>query len=163
MIQKKVCLLGAQAVGKTSLVKRFVESLFSEDYKSTVGVKIDKKIVESNAGSVTLVIWDIHAEDKFQRISQTYLRGTSGFLLVVDGTRPQTLEVARDMEALVEQTVGKIPFVLLVNKADLRDQWQVNPEHLTAWQAPIFHTSAKTGEGVEAAFAALVNLTAKGS
>jgi small GTP-binding protein len=156
MIQKKVCLLGSQAVGKTSLVKRFVESLFSESYKTTVGVKIDKKIVEQDGEAITLILWDIHGEDKFQRISQTYLRGMAGFLLVVDGTRPETLETARDLEALAEQTVGKVPFVLLVNKVDLKDDWAMTPEHLKDWNVPTFYTSAKTGEQVEVAFAALV-------
>lgn len=155
MIQKKICLLGAQAVGKTSLVKRFVESLFSENYKTTVGVKIDKKMVTHEGENITLILWDIHGEDKFQRISQTYLRGMAGYLLVVDGTRPETLETARDLEALAAQTVGNVPFMLLVNKVDLKADWGVSSEHLQAWRVPVFYTSAKTGEGVETAFAAL--------
>jgi small GTP-binding protein len=158
VIQKKVCLIGARAVGKTSLVKRYVESIFSETYKTTVGVKVDKKIVEHSSGPVTLVLWDIHGEDKFQRISQTYLRGMAGYLLVVDGTRPETLNVARDLQTLAEGTVGKVPFVLLVNKADLTEEFVVTPQQLAEWQGSVFHTSAKTGEGVEEAFTALVNV-----
>jgi small GTP-binding protein len=154
-LQKKICLLGAQAVGKTSLVKRFVESLFSETYKTTVGVKIDKKQVAHSDQDITLILWDIHGEDKFQRISQTYLRGMAGYLLVVDGTRPETLGTARDLEALAAQTVGGVPFVLLVNKVDLKADWGITPEHLQDWRVPVFYTSAKTGEGVEEAFAAL--------
>lgn len=88
MIQKKVCMLGAFAVGKTSLVERYVKSIFSEKYQTTVGVKIDKREVLVGATTVKLVLWDLHGEDRFQAVQASYLRGASGVLLVVDPTRP---------------------------------------------------------------------------
>ena len=94
MIQKKVCMLGGFAVGKTSLVARFVRSIFSEKYLTTVGVKIDKKAVMAGDREVTLVLWDINGQDEFQDVQESYLRGMSGYLLVVDGTRRATLETA---------------------------------------------------------------------
>ena len=91
MIQKKICMLGTFAVGKTSLVQRFVQSIFSEKYLTTVGVKIDKKKMTVDGQDVTLILWDLHGDDDFQRLQMTYLRGASGFFLVADGTRRETL------------------------------------------------------------------------
>src|SRR4051812_29872267 len=85
MIQKKVCMIGTTAVGKTSLVARFVHSIFSDKYLTTVGVKIDKKVVAPDGTEVTLIIWDLAGDDDFQRLQTSYLRGTGGYLLVADG------------------------------------------------------------------------------
>ena len=85
MIQKKVCMLGGTGVGKTSLVSQFVTSLFSDSYMTTIGVKVDKKVVAVEDREVTLVLWDIYGEDEFQTVRPSYLRGASGYLLVADG------------------------------------------------------------------------------
>ena len=91
MIQKKICMLGSFAVGKTSLVSQFVSSIFSDKYLSTVGVKIDKKTDHGRRPArSTLMLWDIYGEDGFQTVQKSYLRGASGYLLVVDGTRFDT-------------------------------------------------------------------------
>ena len=90
MLQKKICMLGSFSVGKTSLVRRFVESIFSDAYQTSIGVKIEKKVVRAGNEEVTLVLWDIHGEDVYQKIRMSYLRGMSGYLLVADGTRRQT-------------------------------------------------------------------------
>ena len=87
MIEKKICMLGASGVGKTSLVSRFVSSIFSDKYLTTVGVKVDKKVVAVDDTQVTLLLWDIYGQDEFQTVKPAYLRGASGYLLVADGTR----------------------------------------------------------------------------
>ena len=87
MIQKKICMIGASGVGKTSLIAKFVHSMFSDKYLTTVGVKIDKKTVSVDGAEVMLMIWDLAGDDDFQRLQISYLRGTSGYLLVADGTR----------------------------------------------------------------------------
>src|SRR4029453_515125 len=92
MIQKKICMIGAYAVGKTSLVTRFVESIFSTKYLTTVGVKINKKTITLDGKEITLILWDLHGEDEFQKLRLSYLRGSSGYILVADGTRRDTLE-----------------------------------------------------------------------
>ena len=130
MISKKVCMLGGFAVGKTSLVSRFVRSIFSEKYLTTVGVKIDKKTVPVPGNDVDLVLWDIYGEDDFQKMRTSYLRGANGYLLVVDGTRRSTLDTARDLHKLAVDTVGPVPHLVLVNKSDLADAWEV--EHRRA-------------------------------
>jgi len=158
MIQKKICMLGAFAVGKTSLVGRFVKSIFSEKYLTTVGVKIDKKSVRVDDRSVNLMIWDLAGEDEFQKVQLSYLRGASGYILVVDGTRKETLDTAVRLIGDVEDAVGKVPYVLLLNKIDLAEQWEIDPgeaEKSVKQKAMIYKTSAKTGENVENAFQAL--------
>jgi len=95
MIQKKVCMIGTSGVGKTSLVVKFVHSIFSEKYLTTVGVKIDKKTVAVDGNEIMLMIWDLAGDDDYQRLQTSYLRGTSGYLLVADGTRLITLDRAR--------------------------------------------------------------------
>ena len=68
MLQKKICMLGSFAVGKTSLVQRFVKSIYSEVYQTTVGVKVDKKDVQVNGTDLTLMLWDIYGEDDYQKM-----------------------------------------------------------------------------------------------
>jgi hypothetical protein len=158
VIQKKVCLLGGTAVGKTSLVSRFVHSIFSDKYLTTVGVKIDKKSVDTGDQQVDLIVWDLYGQDDFQKMRMSYLRGASGYLLVIDGPRRDTLDMALDLRDSAERTIGRVPFVLVVNKADLAPRWEVNDSMLSdlskrSWS--IFRTSAKTGEGVEDAFGEL--------
>ena len=158
MLQKKVCMLGSFSVGKTSLVRRFVESIFSEAYHTSIGVKVDKKVVRLDGQDITLVLWDIHGEDIFQKLQISYLRGMSGYLLVADGTRRQTLEDALALSNRVTETMGKIPAVLVLNKNDLVDQWEIEPQRESqlaesGWS--IFRSSARTGEHVEDVFAGL--------
>lgn len=158
MIQKKICMLGGFAVGKTSLVAQYVRSLFSEKYLSTVGVKVDKKVVRVDDRDVTLMLWDVFGQDDFQTIRESQLSGMSGYLLVVDGTRPASLDVALEVQRKAVQIVGDVPFLLLLNKSDLAAEWEL-PEATMfkladqGWR--ILKTSAKTGEGVEAAFESL--------
>jgi small GTP-binding protein len=158
MLQKKICMLGSFSVGKTSLVRRFVESIFSDAYQTSIGVKIEKKVVHSGNEDVTLVLWDIHGEDVYQKIRLSYLRGMSGYLLVVDGTRRQTLDDALALNERVVQEAGKVPAVLVFNKNDLAEKWEIDSareSELTAAGWTIIRTSAKTGDSVEGVFAKL--------
>jgi small GTP-binding protein len=164
MIRKKICMLGACGVGKTSLVRRFVESIFDERYHTTIGVKIDKKNVAIDGREVTLVIWDLAGEDELAQVHPSHLRGASGYLLVADGSRKSTLATARDLEVLVRASEGPIPFVLLVNKCDLVDEWEADEALADIAQLgwPSIRTSAKTGDGVESAFRDLVSRMLEG-
>ena len=160
MIQKKICLLGGFGVGKTSLISRFVHSIFSDKYLTTVGVKIEKKSLVLNEQDLDLVIWDLYGEDDFQKVRMSYLRGASGYLLVADGTRHATLETAAALQQKAESVIGRVPFLLLLNKADLIREWQVDEQALVklvdrGWS--VIKTSAKTGDGVEGAFTMLAS------
>jgi small GTP-binding protein len=159
MIQKKVCMLGATGVGKTSLVSRFVSSIFSDKYMTTIGVKVDRKTVTIGEEPVTLVLWDIYGQDAFQDVRTSYLRGAAGYLLVADGTRQLTLDTALSLQKTAQEAAGRVPFVLALNKLDLMAEWQVDDKALwkiadEGWS--IVKTSALTGAGVEDAF---MNLT----
>ena len=155
VIQKKVCMLGAPGVGKTSLVRRYVESIFSDEYLSTIGAKIDRKVVEVGSQSVSLMLLDLQGEERYQWVRMQYLRGAAGYFLVVDGTRKPTLEIALGLQQNAEGRAGKIPFILILNKADVTDQWQILGEDIAPLQKAgwtVFKTSAKTGEAVDDTF-----------
>lgn len=161
MMQKKICMLGGFAVGKTSLVRRFVTDVFSEHYQTTIGVTVEKKTVMVNHQDVMLMLWDLYGEDEFQRVRESYLRGSSGYILVMDGTRKTTLDTARILQQIVVRTVGPIPFVSIINKADLRSEWEIDQsavEQLREQGWPVFFASAKIGEGVEELFGRLATM-----
>lgn len=158
MIQKKVCMLGALAVGKTSLVSRFVSGIFSEKYLTTVGVKIDKKSLSIDHREVDLLLWDVYGQDELHGVQQSYLRGSSGYLLVADGTRHATLQTARALQTSAEQVLGNVPFILVLNKTDLDSEWEVDERELQRFAeqgVAVVRTSAKTGAGVEETFLTL--------
>ena len=158
MLQKKIAILGMYGVGKTALVQRFVSNHFDEKYLTTIGVKIDKKMITIGDQEVNLLLWDIAGAEEDFTVPTSFLRGASGYLLVIDGTRPETLDRGLGLVDQVESELGKIPFVALLNKSDLADRWQLQEEHttqLTAQGCQVIKSSALTGEGVESAFHAL--------
>jgi small GTP-binding protein len=143
MIQKKVCMVGIFGTGKTSLVQRFVHSLFSERYLSTIGVKIDRKPLDLDGTQLTLVLWDLAGRD-----------GHEDILYVADGTRKETCDQLPELRALAREAAGEVPDLLALNKTDLTDEWKLgrgDEEELAgAWD--VVRTSAKTGAGVEDVF-----------
>lgn len=164
MLQKKICLLGAFGVGKTSLVRRYVDTIFSDAYLTTVGVKIDKKQLTVGSEQMALILWDIAGEDEVAAVRVSYLRGAAGYLLVVDGTRPETLDTAVSIQARVGAEIGEVPFVALLNKADLLEDWALPAERIERLEAAGWNfrrTSAKTGMGVEEAFQELAARVAR--
>ena len=183
MLEKKVCIFGAHGVGKRSLTSRFEPDMYSDRYRATIGVQICKKVVVVGSQSVTMAIWDVADLDPSDAILMNYSRGMSGYFLVADGTRPSTLERAREIyEQLcsfeepppsVEETAGaepqankpyvqfphrEVPFILLLNKSDLVEQWRLDKSNLQmlankGW--PVQVVSAQANEGVEEAFLSL--------
>ena len=163
MIQKKICMVGVAGTGKTCLVQRFVHSIFSPRYLSTVGVKIDRKPVTVAGQPVTLLLWDLEGRDDQRDISTSYLRGAHGLIYVVDGTRPETFDQIFEIRTLVLRDVGEVPSVVAFNKADLADQWRLpaTAEKTVAEGGSLsIRTSAKTGDGVETMFQRLADLVA---
>lgn len=155
MIQKKTCMLGVFGTGKTALVQRYVHSIFSPRYLSTVGVKIDRKPVEVGGEQVTLLLWDLEGRDDHHDVNPSYVRGAHGLIFVVDGTRRETFEQAFEIRDVVAPHGGSLPSVMALNKSDLADQWTLtaDDEQLAADRGfHVLRTSAKSGDGVEAAF-----------
>jgi small GTP-binding protein len=158
MIRKKICLLGTSGVGKTSLTARFMERPFSERYLTTIGVRVDRKMLEVSEREILLLIWDLAGEDRFQRVHPAYLRGSAGYLLVADGTRGGTLDRALSLHEWARTQVGPVPFSLLLNKSDLESQWELDPSALSRLESEgwrIIRTSALTGAGVDSALRTL--------
>ena len=164
MLNRKICIIGDFGVGKTSTVARFVHNVFSEKYLTTVGVKIDtKEVMLADQRPVKLVIWDIAGTDRFAAVEFSYLRGLQGYLLVVDGTRAYTLDSALKLKSEVEERMGKMPFVCIVNKADLEGQWEVTEDQLDTLRSDGFRllkTSAQSGDSVDKALHMLAELVA---
>lgn len=161
MIQKKICLLGASAVGKTSLIKRYVEGIFSEKYHTTLGVKVDKKQLSVGPRDVQLMIWDIEGIDRYCGFQPKYLRGASAYIIVVDHTRSQSLQEGIEIYQMARETTD-VPAVLAINKSDLPEQWHWTDsevdEHSHTF-SDCFRTSAKTGAQVAPLFHAVARLS----
>ena len=183
MVTKKVCIFGAHGVGKRSLTSRFRDNTEEERYRAAIGVQISKKAVAVGDQNVTMAIWDVADLDQFDAMLMNYSRGMSGYLLVADGTRPSTLGRAREIyeqlcsfeeppqsvedtsdteprvnKPYVQFPYREVPFILLLNKSDLIEQWRIeksNLEMLANKGWPVQVVSAKENEGVEEAFLSL--------
>jgi small GTP-binding protein len=164
MIAKKICMVGAFGVGKTSLVRRFVYSIFSEEYQTTIGVMISKKNLTVDDQEYQLIIWDLEGKDELTEFRASYLRGVAGILYVADTTRPQTLSVVHELQGLVLKTIGKVPGIVLLNKSDLVSDPTIEDKNLDPLRLegyPIVKTSAKDGSNVESSFEQLIRLMMK--
>ena len=163
LFTSKVCIVGDFAVGKTSVVERFVNNQFSDKYLTTVGVKIDTKEIDLPAHNVRmkLIIWDVAGSDRFSHVEFSYLRGAAAYVFVADGTRSLTIDSAESLRRDIERRFGTKPAVFLVNKGDLVDSWEVSHEVFTALSErhrDVFRTSAKTGDDVERALQRLAEI-----
>ena len=154
MIQKKVCMVGVYGTGKTCLVQQYVHSIFAARYLSTVGVKIDRKDVQSRGHELRLMLWDLEGRDGIRDVNTSYLRGAHGVIYVADGTRPETVAQISELRENVVNAIGEVPSIIALNKIDLTESWKVSAadESHAAASGHLVRTSAKTGEGVEPAF-----------
>jgi small GTP-binding protein len=159
-ISKKVCLLGDFAVGKTSLVRRFVYNRFEEKYLSTIGVHVSRKSLSvphaSGVADLAILLWDIAGNNGFEKVRASYIRGSAGALLVCDLTRPETLDSLMIYIDLVQNISPQARLIMVANKCDLIDEQQLTIDQVAAvaqrLRAPFYLTSAKTGDDVETIF-----------
>ena len=162
MIQKKICMVGVFATGKTCLVQQFVHSIFAARYLSTVGVKIDRKDVRSGAQDVRLMLWDLEGRDGVRDVNASYVRGAHGIIYVADGTRPETVTGLFEIRSNVVAQIGELPSVIALNKIDLQDDWKLSPDDerdMGDKGLHVIRTSALSGEGVESAFQWITDAT----
>ncbi len=157
---KKICLLGDGAVGKTSLIRRYVYDNFDDQYLRTIGTKITKKTMvikqPDEEINLTMMINDIVGQVGFERIHKQYYRGSKGGIFVCDLTRNDTLERVEWWLNSFRDVAGDVPVILLGNKLDLKENHEITFEDMAAFaerfNLPYFMTSAKTGENVERSF-----------
>lgn len=147
-VSKKIVLLGNEGVGKTSLVKRYVHSIFSDEYLTTIGIKISKKTVIVGDTEVNLMLWDIAGNMMSKLLYNNYLKGAHGVFLVCDATRPETYEsIIKEKNEHLSKDFDFATTSIIVNKSDLLE----SHDQLEGMEYD-FLTSAKSGELVEEAF-----------
>jgi small GTP-binding protein len=164
-ISKKICMIGDFGVGKTSLIRRFVDRQFSDAYLSTVGVKISRKLLEltevkqQDKQNLQLLIWDLEGHTKFKSIAPSYLQGSSGAIIVADVNRLETLERLPEHIQLFLSVNPKSSLVVALNKSDLIDEEKLEKliQLVTAKEglervSAVYRTSAKTGLSVDEIF-----------
>ena len=166
-INAKVCLLGDYAVGKTSLVRRFVYNMFEDKYLSTIGVKVSRKVVavprDDDVVELTMMLWDLAGSEEFNKIRASYLRGAAAALVVCDLTQRSTLDSLHEYARQMAEVNPRATLVIAANKCDLVEQRVVHEDEIAAiateLKAPCYLTSAKIGMAVEEAFRHLGRLT----
>ena len=164
-IKTKVCLVGEAAVGKTSLIRRYVQDEFDDRYITTLGAKVSKRELAFEIPDrdlriqMDMTIWDIMGEKGFRDLlKEAFFHGAKGTIAVCDFTRYSTLKELDDWVQGVFNVVGEIPVVFAVNKVDLKDEVMILygekeiQQAVRAFEAPYYYTSAKSGENVETIF-----------
>ncbi|MEE8503123.1 MAG: Rab family GTPase [candidate division NC10 bacterium] len=160
VLKLKVCLVGEFAVGKTSLVNRFLHNTFQARYMATIGAKIQKVDLRVDQSRIIMTLWDIMGEKGFRELlREAYFEGANGLVAACDLTRPGSLLDLEDWIAAVYRIAGRVPLVIVANKSDLTEHTVVTEEEVEAFarrhDCEYFVTSAKMGEGVEDAFLAI--------
>jgi small GTP-binding protein len=152
-VVKKICLIGRFAVGKTSLVKQYIDNQFNEKYKTTVGVSISTKQLQFDDIDMSLVIWDIAGFEQENHYNN-YLRGAQGLIWVIDGTEPESLKILKTISDSMPE-IKQVPSLCFINKHDLLEEWVIGEKEIENLESSfqlVFKTSAKTGENVEEGF-----------
>jgi small GTP-binding protein len=153
----KIVLLGEANVGKTSLVYRFIENKFRENYKSTLGVNLLKKdMIVEGYGEVSAQIWDLGGQESFKSLRSLYLEGANGAFVVYDMTNNESFEKLGEWVQNFRDARGDAPMILIGNKSDLKNQIRISEseslEYASINNMGMIITSAKTGQNVEQAF-----------
>ena len=156
IVQKKICLLGSFAVGKTSLVRRYIQGRFDDKYLSTVGVKVSRKILPQRNCDLHMLIWDLAGDKEFNRLEWGYLQGVAGAIIVCDLTRADSLLAYHKYVQQVRTINSSVPLVFFANKVDLTKERVISDQTLQSISSELggsmLLTSAKTGEQVEEGF-----------
>ena len=160
--QRKICLLGDGAVGKTSLIRKYVLDKFDDKYLPTIGTKVSRKEIvltfprEQITVDLTLIIWDIVGQKAYQKLRHMYYQGANGALVTCDITRSETLESIQDWTESLFQVATTVPVIIIANKSDLEDQAEFGSKELEQmagrFKAPHYYASAKSGQNVEKIF-----------
>jgi small GTP-binding protein len=176
VISKKICFIGDYGVGKTSLIRRFVDRQFSDHYLSTIGVKISRKVIEFPRSNplerqpLQLIIWDLEGQTKFHAITKTYLQGATGAIVVADLNRQDTIaRIKEHIKTAMTVNPQGIKIIVALNKCDtiaseeVEQLLEVSQNKNLAEAIAIYTTSAKTGENVDEIFQKLAYSMTQGA
>jgi small GTP-binding protein len=162
MYNKKVCILGASGVGKSSLIQRFLNGKFSETHVASVGARIDKIVRIIDHDKVQLMLWDIESDNEAPGGFENYIKNASAMIYVVDGTRMETLTSAIDLRKAAEKHIGNfVPSIILFNKSDLVNDWEISSNMINNIESDgivAILSSCKEGIGVDTAFNLIIRV-----
>ena len=160
-LKLKILIIGDSAVGKTSLLLKYVENYFPETHMATIGVEYKTKVIETSKYKVNLNIWDTAGQERFKSITKSFFNGANGIVFVYDITESSTFSGVKNW-IKDSDPYGKFESVLCGNKDDLKEKRQVKTDALKEYglkkKIAVFETSAKTGHNVNEAFKQLVDL-----
>ena len=152
-ISKKIILTGSFCVGKTSLISKFVYKKFPSNYDTTLGVRINRKVVKmSDDTELSMIIWDIGGEQKQSRVPSSYYLGSSGVIYVFDLSRPSSAYNITEDLAFLQEKLPNVPIITVGNKVDLLDDIAIEEVKSQIPITPDFLASAKHGTHVEDIF-----------
>jgi len=161
----KILLLGSEAVGKTSIVQRYVYKVFKESYHSTLGLDILYKEVDFKNSNYNLTIWDFGGQDCFKQIRKRFYGDSDGIVLIFSLSDESSLDRLERWIAETEtQITARVPLVIAANKKDLLEERTVATKSIVEFlekhdlTASFFYTSAKTGENIHKLFYRIVEL-----
>ena len=170
-VKMKICLVGEEGVGKTSLIRRYVLSQFEEKYLRTVGTMVSKKVVslgpiDGTMYNLHMLVWDIMGRRDFMSLyKEAYFSRARAILAVCDVTRPETLDALNDWIEGINSSVGEVPMIVLANKKDMQEHVRLEEDDILALcethASPYLLTSAKTGENVEIAFSKIAEMAVR--
>ncbi len=154
-VMRKICLLGDGAVGKTSLIRRYVFDMFNDEYIMTIGTKVSKKNMKLEGKELTLMIWDILGQKEHSNLHSAYYKGAAGAIVVCDFTNKKSMEHLTRWVDDFRAVAGDAPLVIAVNKQDIEKKaylFEEAKEIADNYGAPAIPTSAKSGKNVELLF-----------
>jgi len=160
-LRRKVCLLGAPGVGKSSLVRRFVDGSFDQAQDPSIAMSIFSGTVELGDVALEMMLWDPAGAESGGQYNRSFISGASGLIFVVDATAPQTLDHLLQAQSKERGFIGSRPAILVVNKTDLTGDFALSKAQIDAaskldWR--LIQASAKTGNNVGQVFTKLAEL-----
>ena len=161
----QILLLGDSSVGKTSLITRYANGIFKEEYLATIGLDYYTKEEMINNQNVLVKLWDTAGQERFKALTPNYFKNAEGVILVYDVTNSESFENLKYWIGSIKSNLGEnnlLPIIIIGNKIDMDDMRDINKEDAEKFSKEndykYFEASAKTGEGVDDAIRQLVNL-----